>query len=341
MSGEITIPELPVATALTGTELVPIIQNGITKKTAVNTWPTGLATLTVATANGLAGAVSGTTQDAVVTLRTSVTGLAKGNGTSFSAAVAGTDYAVPTAGTAILYGNGLGGFSQVTIGANITFVGGVLSATSGGGMTYPSGTGIAVVSAGASWGATLAAPTSAIVGINDSQTLTNKTLTSPTFTTPVLGTPSSGNFGTGTFTWPTFNQSTTGSAASLSANLPVARLNSGTGANATTFWRGDGAWATPAAPPPAGLPVTVVSTTSQTMAAGNHYVFTNVSLSTATLPATPAAADTVMVTFVNALRTNVIARNGSTIQSLSEDLTVDLANLTVTLKYANSTWMVI
>lgn len=34
--------------------------------------------------------------------------------------------------------------------------------------------------------------TSAVVGINDSQTLTNKTLTSPTLTTPVLGTPSSG-----------------------------------------------------------------------------------------------------------------------------------------------------
>lgn len=54
-----------------------------------------VTSVSVASANGLAGSVATATTTPVITLRTTVTGILKGNGTTISAATAGADYEVP------------------------------------------------------------------------------------------------------------------------------------------------------------------------------------------------------------------------------------------------------
>ena len=58
-----------------------------------------VTSVSVVTANGLAGSVANATTTPAITLTTSVTGVVKGNGTALSAAVAGTDYVAPGAVT--------------------------------------------------------------------------------------------------------------------------------------------------------------------------------------------------------------------------------------------------
>jgi hypothetical protein len=128
-----------------------------------------VTSVSVVSANGLAGTVATATTTPAITLSTTVTGVLKGNGTAISAAVSGTDYAPATSGTSILkgngtggfsnatagtdyapatsgssilYGNGAGGFSNVTVGSGLSFAGGTLTASgTGGTVTSVSGSG--------------------------------------------------------------------------------------------------------------------------------------------------------------------------------------------------------
>jgi hypothetical protein len=109
---------------------------------------TGTVTsVSVVSANGLAGTSSGGATPAL-TLSTTITGLLKGNGTAISAATSGTDYAPATSGTSILYGNGSGGFSNVTVGTGLTFSAGTLSASTSAPITK---TADFTVGAGETW----------------------------------------------------------------------------------------------------------------------------------------------------------------------------------------------
>ena len=106
-----------------------------------------VTSVSVVSANGLAGTSSGGATPAL-TLSTTITGLLKGNGTAISAATSGVDYAPATSGTSILYGDGAGGFSNVTVGTGLTFSAGTLSAATSAPITK---TADFTVGAGETW----------------------------------------------------------------------------------------------------------------------------------------------------------------------------------------------
>ncbi len=96
-----------------------------------------------------------------------------------------------TSGTSLLYGNGSGGFSNVTIGSGISFAGGTLSATgSGGTVTSVSGTGTVngltltgtvTTSGSLTLGGTLDLSSPPAIGGTTAAAITGTTITATTF----------------------------------------------------------------------------------------------------------------------------------------------------------------
>jgi hypothetical protein len=88
--------------------------------------------------------------------------------------------------------------------------------------------------------------------------------------------------------------------------------------------------------------VSVQTGTSVTGAVGFHYFCTNTSAVTVTLPASPTTGTFVWITFTNTTAANIIARNGSTIMGLAENMTVDSTlGLTVELRAIAGDWRLV
>lgn len=188
------------------------------------------------------------------------------------------------------------------------------------------------------------APSGTIVGTTDTQTLTNKTLTSPKIGTSVLDTNGNEVFVI-TATASAVNELTVVNAAT--GNAPQIQA-SGDDTNISINLVAKGTGTAQAG----GVPL-VTTTGTQTLtnktiretvsvisgntnaAAGTFYVLT-ASL-TLTLPATPTAGDTVKVQNSSGTVTAVIARNGSNIMSLAENMTLNANYVSVTLVYADAT----
>lgn len=173
-----------------------------------------VTSVSVVTANGFAGTVATASTTPAITVKTTITGVLKGNGTAISAATAGTDYSAGTSalGTGIL---------KSTTGTGVLSI-----AVAGTDYLTPTGSGTGLTGVMLTSVYDPAGIDQQVVGTTATQTLTNKTLTAPVIATIT---------NTGTLTLPTSTDTLVGRATTdtLTNKRITKRVLALTGSQAT------------------------------------------------------------------------------------------------------------
>jgi hypothetical protein len=305
----------------------------------------GSTTYTLPNADGTSGQALTTNGSGTLSWTTVSGGVA--GVTSFSAGTTGLTPAGASTGAVVLAGTlavANGGTGQTTYTDGQLLIGNSTgntltkaTLTAGSGISITNGSGSITIAASGGGTVTSVSGTGTVNGITLTGTVTSSgsltlggTLSNVSLTSQVTGTLPVANGGTGQTTY-TNGQLLIGN--STGNTLTKATLTAGSGISIT-----NGTGSITIASSTSGLPtMNVVTGTTQAATTGNQYVLTNVAATTVTLPASPSAGDTVYVTVANSLTTNVVARNGSNIMSLAENMTLNAPYASVQLRYADAT----